>query len=220
MRQNRILLGLVEAMDFIDEQHRAHPMHAQPIAGSGNRLAQIGDTAGDSAHGHEMRMCGVGDHTSGGGFASAGRSPQNQGAEAVRLDRLAQKRAGANHMLLTNQLVQRLRSHARGQRSTAIEFVSLVGLKQIHEAGLFQCLGSGGFQRLEQLHQLFAGGDSEFVHLLDGVLDHAHLLQKFLRIGSGKFATVSIEINDIFRHSVIPQSTGQANANRAAIARE
>ena len=49
VRKNRVLLGLVEAMDFVDEEHRALTVHPQVLVRFLDGIAQILHAARDRA---------------------------------------------------------------------------------------------------------------------------------------------------------------------------
>ena len=77
----------------------------------------------DAGHdGGELDEGGVGergDDLGEGGFAGAGRAPEDHGGGVVVLDREPQRLAGAEQMLLADELFERVRAHALGQRSVA-----------------------------------------------------------------------------------------------------
>ena len=63
----------------------------------------------------------VGDDLGQGGLAGAGRAPQDDGGEQpVGLDGAPQELAGADDLLLADELVQGARAHAGGQRGFGV----------------------------------------------------------------------------------------------------
>src|SRR5439155_418888 len=87
--QDRVLLGLVEAMDLVDEQHGAHAgalMHGRLR----HRLAQVGDAGRDRAHGHHPRLRLGGQEPGERGLPAARWSPQDDARQVARLGELAQ----------------------------------------------------------------------------------------------------------------------------------
>ena len=55
VRQERVLLRLVEAMNLVDEDDRALALEREPIARRGDDLAQLADAAEHGAERHEVR---------------------------------------------------------------------------------------------------------------------------------------------------------------------
>ena len=54
------------------------------------------------------------------GLADAGRSPEDERAEIVALDLDAERLAGGDEVLLADELVEGARTHAVGERASAI----------------------------------------------------------------------------------------------------
>jgi hypothetical protein len=106
MRQKRVLLGLVEAMNFIHEQHgaallfapeRLRPLHRRP------------EFAHPGHHGREpdqLSLAGTGQQFRQGGFTRAGWSPQHHRMGLSTLDRGAQRFTRSQQMALADKLVQ------------------------------------------------------------------------------------------------------------------
>ena len=64
-----------------------------------------------------MRVGGVGDHLGDGRFTRARRTVEDDGAkQAVCLDGAAQERVFADDVILPDDLIKRLRTHAGGKR--------------------------------------------------------------------------------------------------------
>ena len=76
MWEQGVLLGLVPAVDFIDEQDRAGVVQAAAFEGLGDHLAQFGLAVEHGGEGDEVRLGDVGDYGRQGGLAGAGRPPQ------------------------------------------------------------------------------------------------------------------------------------------------
>ena len=113
--QQRVLLRLVEAVDLVEEEDRRAAAGA-PLAGAGDHLAHLG-AAG--LHGGQLLEGGVG--VLGGEprerrLAGARRAVEHHRVRLAGLERRAQRRALAEQVLLADELVERLRAHARRQR--------------------------------------------------------------------------------------------------------
>ena len=82
-RQEHVLLGLVEAVDLVDEEHGALAVLAQPPLGLGQRLAHVLDAGRGGREGDQVLGRGGRQQTGQGGLAGAGRPPQDGGAHPV-----------------------------------------------------------------------------------------------------------------------------------------
>ena len=79
VRQQRVLLGLVPAMDFVHEQDGADVVQAAAFERFGDDFAQVGFACQDGRDGDEVALGAVGDDLRQGGLAGAGRPPQDDG---------------------------------------------------------------------------------------------------------------------------------------------
>ena len=77
--QKRVLLGFVEAVDFVDEQDGAPAQAPQPL-GIGHHRFDFLDAAQHRAEGDELAARDAGDQLGQRGLADAGRAPQNDRA--------------------------------------------------------------------------------------------------------------------------------------------
>ncbi len=102
-------------MNLVDEEHGAFAERA-PVLRFGNDFAQIGNTGADGRDRSKMRIGHARDDFGQRGFTGAGRSPEDQRRNVVRFDCAAQRMAFSNDVLLTDELVERARPHARGKR--------------------------------------------------------------------------------------------------------
>ena len=119
VRQECILLGLVEAMDLVDEDDRARAVLLGAL-GVGHHLLDFLD-AGE--HGGELDELGLGharDDLRQRGLAGAGRPPEDERADVVALDLGAQRLARADQVLLADVFIERARTHAVGERAGAV----------------------------------------------------------------------------------------------------
>ena len=120
VRQERVLLGLVESVDLVDEDDRPLALEAQAIARGGDDLAQLPDAPEHGAEGDEVRLRGSGDDARERRLAAPRRTPQDHRANTVGRDRLGQERLRPEDVLLADQVGERLRPHPVGQRSPAL----------------------------------------------------------------------------------------------------
>ena len=119
MRQECVLLRLVEAVNLVDEDDGARAILPRAL-GVGHDLLDFLDAG---QHGGELDELGLGharDDLRQRGLACARRSPEDERADIVALNLGAQRLAGRDQMLLADKLVQRARAHAIGQRPGAI----------------------------------------------------------------------------------------------------
>ena len=137
VRQESVLLGLVEAVDLVDEYDRAAAGAPQPLGVRQNHLHVL-DAAQDAAEGYELALRGRGDDARQGGLAGSGRSPQDDRSERVRLDLAPKGLARAQESLLSDELVERAGPHALGQRSLPPRFVPSPLVEQAHRGDPFR----------------------------------------------------------------------------------
>ena len=105
--QDDILLRLVEAVHLVHEEDGAALLHPPALAGVGDGLAQVGDAGGDGGEGGESGAGGGGDEQGERGLARAGRPPQHHRGYGVGADGALQHAAGAEDVLLADELVER-----------------------------------------------------------------------------------------------------------------
>ncbi|MNF98103.1 hypothetical protein D3C84_809510 [compost metagenome] len=115
IRQERILLGLVEAVHFIDEQNRAPAILRGLLLGNFHRLANFLHASQYRRHRFEMRLGHFRQQPRQGGFAHPRRSPENHRMQGTLLQGFAQGLAASEHVFLTDVLVQVGRAQAGGQ---------------------------------------------------------------------------------------------------------
>ena len=134
MRQKRILLGFVEAMDFIDEDDRPRAVLLGAL-GIGHDLLDFLDAGEHGGELDELSLGEAGDDLRQGSLARPRRSPENDGADVVAFDLGPQRLARPDQLLLADKFVQRARTHAVGKRASAVAGVVAArnGLKQAHD---------------------------------------------------------------------------------------
>ena len=104
--QDHVLLGLVEAVNLVDEEDRAPSLHAEAVLGVPDDGAEIGDSRSYSAHGTEVALRGVGHQVGESRLAGARRAPEDDGGYAVGLDAAAEDSIGPDDVLLPDELVE------------------------------------------------------------------------------------------------------------------
>ena len=115
-RQERVLLGLVETVDLVDEEHRALTVRAEPLARTPDHGLHVGLARGDGRELLEDRLRARGDDARERRLARPGRAEEERGADPVLLDRAPQGRALADELGLARELAERLRAQAVGER--------------------------------------------------------------------------------------------------------
>ncbi len=118
VREKRILLRLVEAMNFVDEDDGARAILAGAIGVSHNLL----DFLDAREHGGEFDELGFGDAGDDfceRSFAGAGRPPENHRSRVVALDLHPQRLAWPDEVFLAHEFFERARAHAVRQRTSA-----------------------------------------------------------------------------------------------------
>jgi len=114
VRQHDVLLGLVEAVDLVDEQDRALPAHLAKLLRVADDLSQLGHSTRHRGDVDELRPRLLGRYGGERGLPRAGRAPQDHRRNLTRVDRLAQHAALADDVLLTDELRQVDGPHPRG----------------------------------------------------------------------------------------------------------
>ncbi len=116
VRQERVLLGLVEAVDLVDEQHRPALLEREPLLRLGDHRADLDDARHDRGHGPELGADRVGEQAGERGLARPRRAPQQQAREVAPGDGAAERSALPDEVRLADELLERARTHAGGER--------------------------------------------------------------------------------------------------------
>ena len=114
--QQRVLLGLAEAVDLVEEEDGLLAVAAGGAAGALDDGPDLLDARGDRGELDEALVGGLADHVRQGRLAGAGRAPEDHrrragGAAAALADEAAQRRARLQQMLLADDLVEGARAH-------------------------------------------------------------------------------------------------------------
>ena len=105
--QERVLLGLVEPVDLVEEQDRAPLVLAEPTPGPLDDVANVLDPGRHRrelfefllrAPGHRERQCRL---------AGSGRAPEQHGRQRIVLDELPQRPTRPEQMRLADDVVDR-----------------------------------------------------------------------------------------------------------------
>ena len=121
-----VLLGFVEAMDFVDEDDRAMA-GAGFMLGGGHDFLDFLDAGENGAERNEFGAGQARDQARQSGLTTARRSPEKHGAEIVVFDLHAKRFAGAEEFFLADEFVEGTRAHAFGERLVGGGHVGLMG---------------------------------------------------------------------------------------------
>ena len=134
VRQQNVLLGLVEAVDLVDEEDGFLAAGPAALPGGFEERPQDRHVGQHAAGPLEAAAGRPGDDLGERGFAAAGRAVEDDAAEAVGLDRAAQQLAGAEDVFLADDFLQRLRTHPRRERLLRdVGGACLILLEQVHK---------------------------------------------------------------------------------------
>ena len=125
MGQEGVLLGLVEAVDLVDEEDRSPARPLELLPGLFDDLPDLLDPGEHRRKGDEVGLRLAGDDLGQGGLAGARRPPEDHGKEAVLLDGLAQQPSLFQDVGLTHIFLEGFRPHP--VRQGAGIFQSLIG---------------------------------------------------------------------------------------------
>ncbi len=114
-RQQRVLLGLVEAVDLVEEEDRGAAGGGEALASPLDHGPDLGPACLHRALLLERRVGGL-RHQPGQRRLAAPRRPvEDHRVRPALLERAAQRRARPEQPFLADELVERARAHARGQ---------------------------------------------------------------------------------------------------------
>src|SRR5262245_27946121 len=106
MRQKRILLGFVEAVDFIDEEDGSRAAKLTAAFRGGDDLLDFLDPRRHGADGHELGAGDRGQQPAERRLSGAGRSPEDQRMQRAVAQRLTQRPSRAEELRLPYELVK------------------------------------------------------------------------------------------------------------------
>ena len=122
VRQQNVLLGFIETMDFVHEQNRGLALVFEAIGRGGQHAPHIRHVGFHAAESLEFALGLAGDDLRQRRFARARRPVENQRLDAVGLDRAAQQLSRAEDMRLPHEFAQVPRTHPRGKGLASGEF--------------------------------------------------------------------------------------------------
>ncbi len=115
VREKGILLGFVEAVDFVDENNGAIA-GARFVFRGGHHFLDFLDAGENGAEGDEIGARQAGDEARERGFSAAGRAPKKHGADVVTFDLKTKRLAGTEQFFLADEFVERAGTHTLGER--------------------------------------------------------------------------------------------------------
>src|SRR5439155_5975307 len=118
VRQERVLLCLIEAVDLVDKKKRGHAAGLLLQAGALDHLADFLHARGDRAERDEMAPACPRDEARERGLARARRTPGNHRRKLSSLDRALEKASGPQELLLPEEFLEAPRTHPLGERGT------------------------------------------------------------------------------------------------------
>ena len=133
MRQEAVLLCLVETVDLVNEEQRSLPLTAAHL-GRVEHLAQFRHAREDRADLHEMQIGLIRQQPRDRGLAYTGRPPEDQRGQRPGGQHHRQRRIGAEHLFLPDHLAKRFRPQPVGQGAVAALFRLFRVSEQIRHA--------------------------------------------------------------------------------------
>ena len=124
--QQRVLLGLVEAVDLVEEEHRP-PARCEPVPCPRHHRPHVGQAGRHRRELLERRLGRAGHDAGERRLAGSRGAVEDHRRHAVALDGLAEERVGSEQGRLSDHLVQGRRAHAGGKGARRAEPV-------LHEA--------------------------------------------------------------------------------------
>ena len=113
--EQHVLLGLVEAVDLVEEEDRAPAVVFEPAASVVEDVADVLDAHGRGVAPLKGLVGGSGDDLGEGGFSRAGRAVEQHAGQGVGGEHASKHPAFAEEVLLPDELVERAGPHADGQ---------------------------------------------------------------------------------------------------------
>src|SRR5262245_19261801 len=111
-----MLLVLVEAVDLVEEEDRPLPVRTEALARVREDLSYLRNRCRHRRQLLERRAGHVRDDPSKRRLPGSRWSVEDRGAHAVLLDRRPERRSLSEHLLLPDELIERLRPHPQRER--------------------------------------------------------------------------------------------------------
>jgi hypothetical protein len=103
-------------VDLVEEEDRARPRGAEPLASAGDCLPNVLDRRRDGGELLELGARLVGDDPRQGRLAASRRAVEDHRAGAILLDRQPERRALPQDLLLADEVVEPLRAKSQRER--------------------------------------------------------------------------------------------------------
>ena len=120
-REEDVLLGAAEAVNFVEEHDRALALLAETGAGALGDLAHILHAGTDGGETLERLRGRAGNELGDGGLARARRPPEDERGESVGFEEDPQRSPGCEQVPLADDVIERHRPHPRRERCPARE---------------------------------------------------------------------------------------------------
>ena len=130
VRQERVLLRLVEAVDLVDEKDGAAILELAAVAGASDDLSHLLHPRQDCRHGLELEVGAGGEQAGHGGLTGPGRSPQNARVRRRSAQHSPKKARRRQCGFLADDLADRSRAHPLRQRRVRIDGTIASGIEQ------------------------------------------------------------------------------------------
>ena len=117
--QEGVLLGFVEAVDFVDKED-GFAADGAFLLGLRHGFADFFDAGEDGGEADVARVEGVGEEQGKGGFAAAGRPPEEHGEGFFLRDGNGERHAVAEDVALADVVGEGFRAQAVGERGVAV----------------------------------------------------------------------------------------------------
>jgi hypothetical protein len=119
VRQERVLLGLVEPVDLVEEEHGPRAVKGDPVLRLGDQRADVGNAGHDGRDRREVGADLAGQEPRQAGLSRARRTPQEEAGEVAAGDAPPQRTALADEVSLADELVEAAWAHPGGKRLRA-----------------------------------------------------------------------------------------------------
>ncbi len=136
--QERVLLCLVEPVDFVDEEDRPASGAPRVLAGAVQDAADVLHPGSDRTELEELRLCAASDDPGQGGLAAPRRAPEKHRRNLVQRDQPLERLAFSDEVFLSDEFLERPRACALSQgRMCGGNLVVRLCVEEVHK-------GSGG----------------------------------------------------------------------------
>lgn len=138
-----VLLGFVEAVDFVHEKEGAASFGGQVVGSFGEDFAKLLDPLRDGADLDEVAMGFDGEQAGEGGFSGTWGAVKEHGAEPVGSQQATEHFSGSEEVLLSDELGEGAGAHAGREGACAFPIRFFHGIKEGHGFGLDEGLKGG-----------------------------------------------------------------------------